>query len=132
MRNERTEVHKDICNEIHELYENKNHDYGDSFINVRQEVDRAIVVRLMDKIERLKVITRKEQKVVDETIDDTLMDLANYAIMELTERRIEKSKLIYEPALGGIHMEIDSKTKKKIKRKMEEQVRKYKAIKVEE
>lgn len=92
MRNERTKVHKDICNEIHELYENKNHDYGDSFINVRQEVDRAIVVRLMDKIERLKVITRKEQKVADETIDDTLMDLANYAIMELTERRIEKSK----------------------------------------
>ena len=92
MRNERTEVHKDICNEIHELYESKNHDEGDSFINVRQEVDRAIVVRLMDKMERLKVITRKKQKVTDETIDDTLMDLANYAIMELTERRIEKSK----------------------------------------
>ena len=27
---------------------------------------------------------------VDESLDDTLMDLANYAIMELTERRLEK------------------------------------------
>lgn len=29
---------------------------------------------------------------MDESLDDTLMDLANYAIMELTERRLEKEE----------------------------------------
>ena len=31
----------------------------------------------------------EEQKVKDESIDDTLMDLANYCIMELVERMVE-------------------------------------------
>ena len=74
---------------MHQTYLDKNHDYGDSFIKVREEVDRAIIVRLMDKLEQLKVITQKDSKLKDETINDTLLDLANYAIMELVERELE-------------------------------------------
>lgn len=29
---------------------------------------------------------------MDESIDDTLMDMANYAIMELTERKLEREE----------------------------------------
>lgn len=38
---------------------------------------------------RLKTLMEgAEQKVKDESIDDTLMDLANYCIMELVERKM--------------------------------------------
>lgn len=48
------DYHKSICDHIHEVYMAKNHDYGDSFGK-----SIAGVVRM----------------------EDTLLDLANYAIM---------------------------------------------------
>lgn len=87
---DRVAIHKLICEHLNETYAAKNANYGNSFLATRQEVDRAILVRLMDKIERLKQLTKGEQDKVGESIDDTLLDLANYAIMELIERQIEK------------------------------------------
>ncbi|MES1923620.1 hypothetical protein MHBO_005225, partial [Bonamia ostreae] len=52
----------------------------------------AILVRLFDKMLRLETLLNgAEQQVSDESIDDTLFDLANYALMELTERSAEQS-----------------------------------------
>ena len=87
----KTEKHEEICKELNQIYESKNHDYGDSFAKVRNELgDRVILVRLCDKIERLKMLlSNQQQQVKDESIDDTLKDLANYAIMELIERGVE-------------------------------------------
>lgn len=85
-------IHEDLCNEIHELYMNKNADYGDSFRKVREKIPNAILVRLNDKMNRLESLMNKsedEQKVKNESIDDTLMDIANYALLELVERRKE-------------------------------------------
>ena len=86
--------HECLCNEIHELYEKKNSDYGDSFIKVRNEFPDAILIRLSDKMNRLKklMIHPETQQIKDESIDDTLMDLANYALMELVERRLERKE----------------------------------------
>ena len=91
----RVNEHKNLCNEIHELYLAKNADYGDSFRKVREEIPDAILVRLSDKLNRLKKLMMhpEEQKIKEESIDDTLMDLANYALLELTERRFEKQQL---------------------------------------
>lgn len=74
--------HRMICNEINELYAKKNHDYGDSFAQSFREEGMAMVrIRLGDKFNRLKALTRGgDQKVADESIRDTLIDLANYAI----------------------------------------------------
>lgn len=49
----------------------------------------------MDKLERLKTLLGKgeQAQVTDESIDDTLMDMANYCIMELVERRLERYEL---------------------------------------
>jgi hypothetical protein len=74
---------------LNDVYERKNHDYGDSFANLRNEIPNAILVRVYDKYSRLKtLLDGKEQLVMDESIDDTLMDLANYCIMELVERKM--------------------------------------------
>jgi hypothetical protein len=93
MENERrVELHKQICDKLHDTYLRKNANYGNSFVNTRNEVDRAIIVRLMDKLERLKTLFKGENDLVGESIDDTLLDLANYAILELIERDMDRNK----------------------------------------
>lgn len=81
--------HEKICKELNDLYSAKNHDYGDSFRKTREIVPASILVRLHDKLGRLDslLMAPETAKVKDESIDDTLKDLANYAIMELVERR---------------------------------------------
>lgn len=89
---DRIDIHEDLCTELHKLYVAKNADYGDSFAKVREEIPNAILVRLSDKLNRLKSLMTKDdddRKVLDESIDDTLMDIANYALLELVERRNE-------------------------------------------
>lgn len=65
----------------------KNHDYGDSFgQSFRDYGLLAGLIRMEDKFNRLKTLARGAgQEVVDESITDTLRDLANYAIMTLLE-----------------------------------------------
>ena len=86
----KTEMHSAICSELTALYERKNHDYGDSFGKSFAEYGAAMpCMRLEDKLNRLKPLALGgNQLVSDESIDDTLMDLANYAIMTLVERRL--------------------------------------------
>lgn len=91
--NKRVILHKEICENMNRIYEKKNHDYGNSFKKVRDEVPNAILVRLLDKTNRLvQLMTKGEQQVKDESVKDTLMDLANYAIMELIEMEINEQE----------------------------------------
>ena len=86
------ELHKTLCDQLNDIYSRKNADYGDSFAKVRKEVPNAILVRLMDKMERIKTLLLNGERlqVADEKVDDTLLDLANYCLMEVVERRKEK------------------------------------------
>ena len=87
------EVHKGICEELNKLYEAKNHDYGDSFAKLRKEIPSAILVRAHDKYSRLKTLkSGNDARIKNENIRDTLIDLANYCIMELIEMEIDKRK----------------------------------------
>jgi glutaredoxin 2 len=74
----------DILNSMLNTYERKNHDYGNSF---EQSLNKfgsvAGIVRLADKMNRLETLVKKEAKVKDESIKDTLLDMANYAVMTL-------------------------------------------------
>ena len=78
-------IHDRICLELNNIYEKKNADYGNSFEN---SLDKhgliAGIVRMDDKMSRLiSLNSKKEQQVMDESLRDTLMDLANYAIMSV-------------------------------------------------
>lgn len=86
--------HKAICDGIHDLYERKNHDYGDSFgQSFRDHGILAGVIRIEDKFNRLKTLAGgSEQKVQDESIRDTLRDMANYAIMTLLEMEVQNEE----------------------------------------
>lgn len=79
-------VHAHICQSMNDTYKRKNADYGDSFCKLRKELPSAILVRIYDKYSRLKnLMSGAHQHVSDESIKDTLMDLANYCVMELVE-----------------------------------------------
>lgn len=89
----KVEMHASICKELTDLYERKNHDYGDSFAKSFDEYGMTMpCIRLEDKLNRTKAIIKKQQMVGDERLEDTLMDLANYAIMTLIEMKIAKQK----------------------------------------
>lgn len=78
--------HALICKSMNELYEKKNHDYGDSFGQTYDNLGIiSCITRITDKVNRLQSLCTKEAKVGDEKIEDTLMDTANYAIMTLIE-----------------------------------------------
>ena len=81
------EKHKEICNRLNSLYEAKNENYWDSFGKSYKEYGLTMsCIRLEDKLHRLKSLNfSRSIKVKDESIEDTLMDLANYAIMTLIE-----------------------------------------------
>lgn len=80
--------HQAVCNELNALYEKKNKDYGDSFHTSFIEEGLAMArIRLSDKLSRFKNLTKSKdgQAVKDESVRDTLIDLANYAIMTVME-----------------------------------------------
>lgn len=96
-------LHVDICDEIHDLYCRKNRDYGNAFHDTFVEEGFAMArIRLTDKLNRFKTLTKNlsKQQVNDESVRDTLIDLANYAIMtimEIDQMDHEKSKQKEEP-----------------------------------
>ena len=80
------EKHKLICEKLNALYEAKNADYGDSFGKSYKEYGLTMpCIRLEDKLNRLKSLNFSKSARVSESVEDTLMDLANYAIMTLIE-----------------------------------------------
>jgi hypothetical protein len=79
-----------ICQDLMALHARKNNDYGNAAHESYKEFGLiSYVIRLNDKMKRLKSLTKPgaEQKVKSESIEDTLMDLAAYAIMAVESLR---------------------------------------------
>ena len=65
----------------------KNKDYGDSFSKSFQDWGLPMsCIRLTDKLNRLSSFAKNADiQIKDESVVDTLMDLANYSIMTIME-----------------------------------------------
>lgn len=90
MTNEqRYQKHKELLANLHKTYIQKNKDYGNSFGDMFQELGCiTALTRIGDKYNRLKSLMKKsdaQRQVKDESIKDTLLDMANYAIMTIIE-----------------------------------------------
>ena len=84
--------HEKLCEGLKELYKTKNHDYGDSFGKSYREYGAIMAaIRLDDKLNRFKILIKEAAMVNDESIIDTLTDLANYSLMTIIE--IENDKI---------------------------------------
>lgn len=82
--NESAYKFKDLTGKMCETYIRKNHDYGNSF---DKSLDRfglvASVVRIGDKMNRVESLVQKKAMVQDESIKDTLLDMASYCVMTI-------------------------------------------------
>lgn len=79
--------HMQLCNDINKTYELKNRKYGNSFSKTYGEYGPTMLcIRLDDKLGRVKqLLLHNEEGTDDESVIDTLLDLANYAIMGVME-----------------------------------------------
>ena len=86
---------EEILETMLSTYKAKNADYGNSFDKTLNEFGLvASVVRINDKMERIKSLIKSDAKVLDEKIDDTLLDMANYAVLTLLWLRNKDSDIV--------------------------------------
>lgn len=85
---------KELTDEIIDIYKAKNKDYGDSFSDSFKEFGiTSAVVRMNDKMNRIKSLAKSDDRQVkDESLRDTLIDLANYALMTVLELDCDTDK----------------------------------------
>ena len=82
------ELHKEMLDSMHNLYITKNHDYGNSVHDTYEKYGlTSFLVRIEDKLNRARTLSKNDAKVNDEKIEDTLMDMANYAILAVMDLR---------------------------------------------
>lgn len=73
---------KNAHDELLQTFVDKNADYGNSFESSLEEYGLiAGLIRMEDKMGRLRTLIKSDAKVKDESISDTLRDLSNYALM---------------------------------------------------
>lgn len=83
-----------IVREMTELYARKNHDYGNSFDEGCDKIGAGYSLgRMLDKMNRLIACMGKEEQMqVNESIEDTLKDMACYSVMTLSYLRRKKKE----------------------------------------
>ena len=94
----RLDYHKELCEKLHNIYEKKNADYGGSVTDTFEKYGMiSFLVRLTDKLNRASNLSmNKTRKVADERLEDTLLDLANYALLALVELKDVENKVFEE------------------------------------
>lgn len=85
--NSKVERFKQLTGEMSALYARKNKDYGNSFTEMYKEWGPMYPLsRMQEKLRRATQILRSgEVQVTEEKVTDTLLDLANYALMTILE-----------------------------------------------
>lgn len=77
---------KEITQKMCDIFERKNHDYGNSFEqSLNEEGLAASRIRMGDKWNRFKSLSkpRMDSKVKDESLRDTLLDMSVYCILTI-------------------------------------------------
>ncbi len=76
-----------ILDDMRKTYIAKNSDYGDSCHKTFEEFGlTSFLVRLSDKLNRAISLSKKDDSLVkDESLRDTLQDMANYAVLACLE-----------------------------------------------
>lgn len=78
-------LHENMCENARNLMKAKNVDYAtetDIFRNFRMFGELGILVRMSDKLARLRSIMENGRiEVSDESIKDTLLDIINYSVI---------------------------------------------------
>ena len=93
--NQTNNTFEELAKEMVALHDRKNSDYGNAFGNTYQEFAKKskemangyALGSIKNKVNRLTTLMSGQKAQVDESIEDSLIDLASYAIMTLVELR---------------------------------------------
>lgn len=79
-------THEEILHHISVTYEAKNADYGDSFRKLCEQYGWSYALaHIEEEIARIKTLSRTSEHVAAEGLEDSLLDLAGYAILTYME-----------------------------------------------
>lgn len=82
LNNPRLMQFKAIADKMAKTFEAKNADYGNSFFDLIAEFGNvAAVIPLANKMYRIKTLVKNGEAKVNESLRDSVLDLANYCIM---------------------------------------------------
>lgn len=80
-----------ITGEMQETYIKKNHDYGNAFSEMYDELGINYGYgKIREKVKRIKTLKDNEAQVANEPLEDALLDCANYCILTLMEYQKRK------------------------------------------
>lgn len=82
-----------VCEYLCKLHAEKDKRYSNAFGDVRRKYPETIAVMLEFKLKRLETLLANNELENEESIVDTLLDMAAYAIMEVVEREIDYETL---------------------------------------
>ena len=91
--NEKTDADrfKEITDNMSDTYKRKNHDYGNAFSEMYDELGINYGYgKIREKVNRIKTLKDNEAQVANEPLEDALLDCANYCILTLMEYQKRK------------------------------------------
>ena len=104
---EKSNLFRSIVTQMADLYEKKNSNYGDSFGQLYKELGpTAGLVPLWNKLHRATSLIKGNTNNF-ESLEDTLKDLACYAIMNLIEMEAQKEKECKSAVISSEYAECD-------------------------
>lgn len=92
-QNEKTDADrfKEITDKMSDTYKRKNHDYGNAFSEMYDELGINYGYgKIREKVNRIKTLKDNEAQVANEPLEDALLDCANYCILTLMEYQKRK------------------------------------------
>ena len=92
-QNENTDADRfnDITDKMSDTYKRKNHDYGNAFSEMYDELGINYGYgKIREKVNRIKTLKDNEAQVANEPLEDALLDCANYCILTLMEYQKRK------------------------------------------
>lgn len=82
---------KEITDKMSDTYKRKNHDYGNAFSEMYDELGINYGCgKIREKVNRIKTLKDNEAQVANEPLEDALLDCANYCILTLMEYQKRK------------------------------------------
>lgn len=85
------ELFKAITGKMSDTYKRKNHDYGNAFSEMYDELGINYGYgKIREKVNRIKTLKDNEAQVANEPLEDALLDCANYCILTLMEYQKRK------------------------------------------
>ena len=91
LSNEDFKSFKAITDKMSDTYKRKNHDYGNAFSEMYDELGINYGYgKIREKVNRIKTLKENEAQVTNEPLEDALLDCANYCILTLMEYQKRK------------------------------------------